>query len=110
MDHRKFEEVIIKPLEVVVENGNFEDAFRRFKSLVQKEKIINQYKERMAYEKPSEKKRRKSRQALERKLLTENREYLILSGEWERRQKKKELKRRQKQEDRLKSAGESNHG
>ncbi len=103
MNHRKVAEVVVLPLQVEVINGNFEEAFKRFKSLCQKEKILIQYKERMSYEKPSEKKRRKSRQALERKLLLENREQLILSGEWDRRQKKKEIKRRQKKEESAKA-------
>jgi small subunit ribosomal protein S21 len=110
MSYKRIEEIVIKPLQVEVINGNFEEAFKRFKSLVQKEKIITQYKERMAYEKPSQKKRRKSRQALERKLLAESREQLILSGEWDRRQKKKEIRRRQRQEEHRRQEGvESNH-
>lgn len=89
-------EVVIKPLEVQVHNHNFEEAFKRFKSLVQREKVVSDFKERQSYEKPSERKRRKSREALERKLLTESREQLILSGEWDKRQKRKELKRKQR--------------
>lgn len=89
-------EVVVKPLEVQVLNNNFEEAFRRFKALVQKEKVVSLYKERQTYEKPSMKKRRKSREALERKLLAESREQQIISGEWDKRQKRKELKRKQK--------------
>lgn len=87
-------EVVIKPLEVQVHN--FEEAFKRFKSLVQREKVVSDFKEKQSYEKPSERKRRKSREALERKLLTESREQLMLSGEWDKRQKRKELKRKQR--------------
>lgn len=93
------DELIVKPLEVVV-NGNFEDACRRFKTLVQNEGIIATYKSKQTYEKPSEKKRRKRREAAERRILTANREILILSGEWEKRQKKKEAKRLEKLEER----------
>lgn len=92
------EEVVIKPLEVQVVNGNFEDAFRRFKSLVQKENIINEFRAAQSYEKPSEKKRRKSREAAERKFLAETRERQIISGEWDKKQKRKEIKRKQKQD------------
>lgn len=48
------------PLQVEV-GSNFEDALRRFKSMVQKDKILSLYKEKQHYEKPSEKKRRRSR-------------------------------------------------
>jgi small subunit ribosomal protein S21 len=90
------DEVVIKPLEIQVINDNFEDAFRKFKALVQKEKILSLFKERQMYEKPSIKKRRKTREALERKLMTESREQQILSGEWDKKQKRKELKRKQR--------------
>lgn len=94
------DEVVIKPLEVVVVNGNFEDACRRFKALVQSEGVIATYKAKQTYEKPSEKKRRKRREAAERRFLLASREALILSGEWEKRQKKKEQKRQEKVEER----------
>jgi small subunit ribosomal protein S21 len=86
----------LRPLEVVVQNGNFEEASRRFKTFVQNEGIIADYKTRQAYEKPSERKRRKSREAEERKFLLETREAQIISGEWDKKQKKKELKRQEK--------------
>lgn len=89
-------EVVVKPLEMQVGN-NFEDTFRKFNALIRKEKILSLYKERQSYEKPSIRKRRKAREALERKLSAERREQLILSGEWDKRQKRKELKRKQKQ-------------
>lgn len=90
------DEVVIKPLEVQVINDNFEDAFRKFKAFVQKEKVLSLYKEKQMYEKPSVKERRKKREALERKLMTESREQQIISGEWDKKQKKKELKRKQR--------------
>lgn len=96
------EELVFKHLEIPVINGNFEDAFRKFKTLVQNEGIIATYKARQAYEKPSERERRKRREAEERRLLTAAREAQILSGEWDKRQKRKEQKRLQKSEERRK--------
>lgn len=99
------EEIVIRHLEVTVVNGNFEDAFRRFKTAVQNEGIVAAFKAKQAYEKPSEKKRRKRREAHERRLLMASREALIASGEWEKRQKKKEQKRQVKAEERRKQTG-----
>lgn len=98
----KDEVVVTKHLEVAVVNGNFEDAFRRFKTAVQNEGVIAAYKSKQEYEKPSEKKRRKRREAKERRLLMASREALMLSGEWEKRQKRKEQKRQVKAEERRK--------
>lgn len=95
------EEVDIKHLEVAVYN-NFEDAFRRFKTLVQNEGIVADYKARQGYEKPSEKKRRKRREAEERRLMLAAREAQIISGEWEKRQKRKEQKRQLRADERRK--------
>lgn len=91
-----------KRLEVKVVNNDFEDAFRRFKSLVQNDGILNEFRNKQTYEKPSEKKRRKRREAEERRLLAASREAQILSGEWAKRQKKREMKRQQKIEQRKK--------
>ena len=96
------DEIVVKHLEVNVVNGNFEDAFRRFKTAVQNEGVIAAYKARQEYEKPSEKKRRKRREAKERRLLLASREALMLSGEWDKRQKRKEQKRLLKAEERRK--------
>lgn len=93
------DEVFAKPLEVIV-TGSFEDACRRFKTLVQSEGVIATYKSKQFYEKPSERKRRKQREAEERRLLMASREVLILSGEWDKRQKRKEQKRQEKMEER----------
>ncbi len=81
------------PLQVEV-GSDFEDALRRFKSIVQKSKILSLYKEKQHYEKPSEKKRRKKREAAERRRLTDLRERQMASGEWENKQKNKEKKRK----------------
>ncbi len=87
-----------KPLQVEVRDS-FEDAVRRFKSEVQKEKIINMVKERRFYEKPSVLKKRKKREADKRKFLAELREKQMQSGEWEKIQKRKEKKKNQKFQD-----------
>ena|ERR1700729_3401548 len=47
-----------KPLEVKVYD-NFDRALRAFRALVQKERVVSNYKEKQSYEKPSDKKRRK---------------------------------------------------
>jgi ribosomal protein S21 len=57
-----------QPLEVKVYNGNFDKAFRTFRALVQKARVLSTYKERQSFEKPSDKKRRK-RQESKRKQL-----------------------------------------
>ena len=97
-------ELVFRPLEVQVINDNFEDAFRRFKTLVQNEGVVAAYKDRQHYEKPSEKKRRKRREAEERRLLLESREVQMVNGEWEKKQKRKEAKRLLKAEQRRKGA------
>lgn len=48
----------IKGLSVEVRNGDFNGALRRFKKLVQEEGIIQEVRERQAYVKPSEKRKR----------------------------------------------------
>lgn len=96
------EEITFKPLQVEVMNGNFEDAFRKFKTLVQAEGVIALYKSKQAYEKPSVKARRKRREAEERRFLTTTREAQMASGEWDRRMKKKEQRRQEKLEERKK--------
>ncbi len=53
------------PIEVFV-NGKLEDAIHRFRSLVTKEKVMSYLKLHCTYEKPSEKKRRKHRESLQR--------------------------------------------
>lgn len=82
----------IRPIEVVVEGSSREDfeyASRKFKALFQRERIVGQLKQKSQYEKPSEKKRRKRREARDRKLMTEMRERMMKTGEWDRRQKRK---------------------
>ncbi|MCS7171787.1 MAG: 30S ribosomal protein S21 [Aquificaceae bacterium] len=50
----------------IFENEPFEKAFKRFKRIVEKEGILTEVKRRQFYEKPSEKKKRKERQARKR--------------------------------------------
>lgn len=47
-----------KPLEVKV-GDNFDKAFKIFRSIVQKERVISTFKEKQSFEKPSVKRRRK---------------------------------------------------
>ena len=66
-----------KPLEVKIMGGNnFDKAFRAFRAIVQKERILSVYKEKQSFEKPSDKKRRKKnesrRKAFEATLKAKN--------------------------------------
>lgn len=83
------------PLQVEITHS-LEEGIRRFKSLVQREKILALWKEKQYYEKPSEKKRRQKREHIERRRLNAIREKLMATGEWDRRQKKKDDKRRRR--------------
>ena len=97
--------VEISPLQVEVGNS-FEEAVRKFKVLFQKERIVALVKEKMAYEKPSVKKRRKQREARSRKMMTEARERMIQNGEWEKVQRAKQKKRQKNTERRIKKINE----
>jgi ribosomal protein S21 len=91
----------IRPIEVVVEGSSredFEHAVRKFKALFQKERIVGQLKEKMSYEKPSARKRRKTREAIERRFQNDMKEKMIKTGEWDRRQKRKVNSKIQKDE------------
>lgn len=68
-----------KPLEVVVRNGDVDAAIRVLKSMVQKEKILAILKEKQAYEKPSDKKRRKKREAREKQRIADRKRQLEAS-------------------------------
>jgi len=61
------------PLQVKVHN-NFDRAFKAFRALVQKERILSIYKEKQRYEKPSDRKRRKKNEA-KRKMLDLEKSY-----------------------------------
>ena len=103
MGYNKFsnlEPAKVEPIQVLVEDCySVEDAIRKFKAKFQRERIIGQLKEKSAYEKPSEKKRRKRREAVERRLFAESREKLIASGEWDKRLKKRQEKHSEEGED-----------
>lgn len=60
---RPGEPLDLKPIEVKVTHGNFDRAFRIFRTVIQKEKVLSIYKEKSSYEKPSDKKRRKLKEA-----------------------------------------------
>lgn len=87
------------PLEVEIKGFSFEEGLRRFRSLVQKSKVLALYKEKQSFEKPSEKKRRKRRESIEKRRLNELREKQMISGEWDKRQKKKDEKRSYRRRD-----------
>jgi small subunit ribosomal protein S21 len=93
-------------LEVVVRNDNIEDAIRRFRMMVQSDGVLIKHREKEGYEKPSVKRRRKSNEAQRRTQLAEAREKMMISGEWDRRQEKKEKKRLAKVAERQKKTGE----
>lgn len=61
------EAVYARPLEIKV-GDNFERAFRIFRTMVQKERIVSQYKKSSVYEKPSDKKSRKRSEASRKRL------------------------------------------
>lgn len=85
-----------KPLEVKVQGGSresFEFAAKLFKSVVQKDGVLAEYKEKQKYEKPSVKKRRKHREAARRRLAAEAKAKQIASGEWDKKMKKKLAKK-----------------
>ena len=89
------EDRVFKPLQVEV-TGDFNFAVRTFNSLVQKERVLALLKEKMAYEKPSERKRRKAREAREKAFVIDSRQKMIDSGEWDKRQKKRIQKKEEK--------------
>jgi len=76
------EAVQAKPLEVKV-YGNFEKAVRAFKALVQKEKILSQYKDAQVYEKPSDKKRRKINESRRKRYETARKDRAGFPGDEE---------------------------
>lgn len=88
------------PLEVKVYGYNFEKAFKIFRNLVQKDRILSLYKQKQTYEKPSEKRRRKQSEMLQNRMELESRLEKIRSGEFEKellkKQKLKELKKQMK--------------
>ncbi len=90
------------PLEVKVYGNNFDRAFKIFRTLVQKERILSLYKQNQSYEKPSVKKRRKQNEMRQKRMELEARNLKILSGEFEKellkKQKVKEQKKKLREE------------
>lgn len=66
-EYAKHEPVQAKPLEVKV-YGNFDKAFKAFRSIVQKERVLSVYKEKQSYEKRSDKRRRKVNESKRKQL------------------------------------------
>jgi len=62
---------------IVDENEPFEKAFKKFKRLVEKEGILTEVRRRQFYEKPSEKKKRRERQARKRILKAMKRRNML---------------------------------
>jgi ribosomal protein S21 len=90
-----------QPLEVKVYGHNFDKAFKAFRAIVQKERILSLYKQKQSFEKPSVKLRRKRNEMQQKRLELEAKRQKILSGEFERellkKQKLKELKKKIKE-------------
>lgn len=84
-----------KPLEIEV-RSSLEEALKHFKSLVQKEKVIADFKERQQYTKPSVAEKQKHKRAIQRSKLAALREAQFISGEWEKIQQRKEERKRKK--------------
>lgn len=87
------------PIEVIVYN-NFDKAMKAFRTLVQSEKVLSIYKEKQAYEKPSDRKRRKHNESIRRTIENEIKQQKILSGEWEKEKVKKQEKREKRMRER----------
>src|SRR5271165_1292789 len=84
------------PVQVIVKGDNFDRALKIFRSLVQSERILAIYKEKSRYEKPSEKKHRKQNESKRRLFEEEMKQKKILSGEFEKEQIRKALKKEKK--------------
>lgn len=54
------------PLQVFVKDGNIEKAIRELKRKLQRDGLYTEMKRRSAYEKPSNKRKRKQREAMRR--------------------------------------------
>jgi len=90
--------LVATPLEVKV-NGNFDRAFKIFRALVQKERILSAFKEKQEFEKPSDKKRRKSNEARRKSFEMEMRYQKMLSGDLDKERLKKEAAKEQRELD-----------
>lgn len=90
------------PLEIKVYGNNFDRAFKTFRSMVQKDRILSLFKTKQSYEKPSVKKRRKRNEMQQKRMELEAKQQKILSGEFEKellkKQKLKDFKRQMRAE------------
>lgn len=93
------------PLEVKVYGNNFDRAFKAFRAIVQKERILSLYKQKQSYEKPSVKKKRKRNEMAQKRLEAEMKQQKINSGEFE-----KEFKRKQKLKEQKKKLRDGRQG
>lgn len=80
------------PLEVKV-NGNFDRAFKTFRSLVQKDRILSLYKEKQSFEKKSDKNRRKRAESRRKLYEMEMKRKRFLSGDIDKEKEKKKGRR-----------------
>lgn len=84
----------IQPLEanpIEVKVVDFDRAFKAFRAIVQKEKILSLFKEKQRYEKPSDKKRRKRNEAERKKMELELKDRLYKSGKLKTKKRKDEI-------------------
>lgn len=95
----EFDWSYFSPVEIKV-YGNFDRAFKSFRMLVQSEKVLSLYKEKQAYEKPSDKKRRKKNEAMQKVLEAEMKQKKIISGEYEKEKIKKQLQKEKRRRER----------
>jgi small subunit ribosomal protein S21 len=67
-------------LDIHVDDGNIERALKVLKRYLQKEGILKDVKRKSFYEKPSEAKRRKAREAMKKRLKAERRKQRYEKG------------------------------
>ncbi len=60
-------------MDVYVDDGNIEKAIKVLKRLIQREGVLKAVKRKSFYEKPSERERRKQREAIKRRMKAERR-------------------------------------
>ena len=78
------------PLEVQVYGNNFDRAFKTFRAMVQKDRILSLYKQKQSHEKPSVKKRRKRNEMAQKRQELEAKRQRMLSGEFDKEMQKKQ--------------------
>jgi len=62
-------------VDIYVEDGNIERALKVLKRYIQKEGVLRDVKRKSFYEKPSERERRKAREAWKRRMKAERRKH-----------------------------------